>query len=96
MNMRLRDSETQTLTISSRGVGAGLSRAASSSLIFLARIYQILISPFLGSHCRFEPSCSHYAIEAIGRRGVLRGGVLTLRRISRCHPFHSGGFDPVP
>jgi len=80
----------------SRGLAARLGRVASGSLIFLVRIYQILISPLLGSHCRFEPSCSQYAIEAIGRRGALRGSGLTLRRISRCHPFHSGGFDPVP
>ena len=64
--------------------------------IALVRIYQLLISPFLGPACRFEPSCSRYAIEAIERHGVLRGGRLAARRLARCHPLGSSGFDPVP
>ena len=60
------------------------------------RGYQLTISPFLGSACRFEPSCSHYAMQAVERHGVFRGLWLGLRRIGRCHPFHAGGFDPVP
>ncbi|MGB5834645.1 MAG: membrane protein insertion efficiency factor YidD [Thiohalocapsa sp.] len=60
------------------------------------RAYQLLLSPFLGSQCRFYPSCSQYAIDAIGRFGVLRGGFMALRRLSRCHPWHPGGIDPVP
>ena len=63
---------------------------------FLIRAYQLTISPLLGERCRFYPSCSHYALEAIERHGVWRGGWLTLRRIARCHPFCHGGFDPVP
>jgi putative membrane protein insertion efficiency factor len=62
----------------------------------LIRIYQWTVSPLLGPACRFHPSCSHYALEAIDRFGVLRGGWLTVKRVGRCHPWHPGGFDPVP
>jgi len=65
-------------------------------LIGLIRAYQYLISPMLGNHCRFYPSCSHYAAEAIQTHGALRGVWLGLRRLSRCHPWHEGGVDPVP
>ena len=65
-------------------------------LQFLIRGYQLLLSPFLGNHCRFTPSCSQYASEAIARHGALRGGWLAVRRIGRCHPFCDGGYDPVP
>ena len=64
--------------------------------ILLIRVYQWTLSPLLGPRCRFYPSCSHYAATAIGRYGVLRGGVLAAVRLARCHPFHPGGFDPVP
>jgi putative membrane protein insertion efficiency factor len=64
--------------------------------IFLVRIYQAVGRPFVGGHCRFYPTCSDYSIEAYERHGVLRGTWLTLRRVLRCHPFGSGGFDPVP
>jgi putative membrane protein insertion efficiency factor len=62
----------------------------------LIRVYQLCISPWLGAHCRFHPSCSHYAHDAVREHGSLRGSWLTARRLLRCHPFHSGGYDPVP
>lgn len=65
-------------------------------LILLIRAYQYLLSPLLGQHCRFHPSCSRYAVEALERFGAGRGSWLALRRLSRCHPWHPGGYDPVP
>ena len=65
-------------------------------LKFLIRVYQLLVSPLLGPRCRFYPTCSHYAIDAIEIHGALRGTWLTVRRIARCHPWNPGGFDPVP
>ncbi|RCX32829.1 membrane protein insertion efficiency factor YidD [Thioalbus denitrificans] len=65
-------------------------------LILPIRAYRYLISPLLGNNCRFHPSCSCYAETAVQRFGVLRGGWMALRRILRCHPWHEGGFDPVP
>lgn len=65
-------------------------------LIALIRVYQLFFSPLLGNHCRFYPSCSKYAREAVERYGVIRGVWLAIRRVLRCHPWHPGGFDPVP
>lgn len=67
-----------------------------TAALFLIRLYQLLISPLLGPRCRFYPSCSQYATEAVQRYGLLRGGALSLRRLSRCHPLNPGGYDPVP
>lgn len=65
-------------------------------LIGLIRLYQRLLSPLLGPRCRFYPSCSAYAVEAIERHGSWRGGWLAARRVCRCHPLNEGGIDPVP
>jgi len=65
-------------------------------LVALVRAYQYVLSPYFGHQCRFTPTCSHYAIEAIERHGALRGSWQALRRLLRCHPWHPGGFDPVP
>lgn len=65
-------------------------------ILGLIRLYRYCISPLLGPNCRFHPSCSSYAEEAITRFGLLRGGWLALKRIGRCHPWHVGGHDPVP
>jgi putative membrane protein insertion efficiency factor len=64
--------------------------------IFLVRGYQVVLSPLLPAACRYYPSCSAYAIEALERHGAWHGGWLSLRRIARCHPFRAGGYDPVP
>lgn len=65
-------------------------------LIFLISIYRYGVSPFLGNNCRFYPSCSHYAQEAIDNHGVIKGCYLAARRLAKCHPWHEGGLDPVP
>jgi hypothetical protein len=65
-------------------------------LIGLLTVYRRFISPLLGPRCRFYPSCSAYALEAVQLHGALRGSWLAVRRLSRCHPFHAGGLDPVP
>jgi len=65
-------------------------------LLAMIRAYQFLLSPWVGNQCRFYPTCSHYAAEAIERHGAVRGSWLALRRIGRCHPWHPGGMDPVP
>ena len=68
----------------------------TKAALLLIRAYQLLISPVLPHCCRFTPSCSHYATEALARHGFRRGLGLTLKRLARCHPFHPGGWDPVP
>jgi putative membrane protein insertion efficiency factor len=65
-------------------------------LVWLIRAYQLAISPMLGNRCRFFPSCSEYAMEALEKHGLLRGLWLGMRRVGRCHPWHPGGYDPVP
>lgn len=65
-------------------------------LLALIRLYQLALSPFVGNQCRFSPTCSHYAHEAITQHGAIKGAWLAVRRIGRCHPWHPGGHDPVP
>ena len=72
---------------------AGIPKLIARGLI---RCYQVVLSPFIGNQCRFHPSCSNYALEAIERFGAMRGSWLSLRRLGRCHPLNPGGFDPVP
>jgi putative membrane protein insertion efficiency factor len=68
----------------------------SKLLVFVIQAYRYTLSPMLGRSCRFFPSCSEYAIEALQRHGAVRGTWLAVRRITRCHPWHPGGYDPVP
>ncbi len=79
---------------------ARLTRAALYPIGRVARlfirVYQLLVSPLIGPVCRFTPSCSHYALEALDRHGPARGAWLAARRIGRCHPWSRGGHDPVP
>jgi putative membrane protein insertion efficiency factor len=65
-------------------------------LINFIKLYRLLLSPFLGRNCRFYPTCSDYAIEALHEHGALRGSILTAQRLGKCHPWHDGGYDPVP
>ncbi len=65
-------------------------------VIFIIRFYQYAISPYIAPSCRYTPTCSHYSIEAVERFGIFKGLWLAVRRILRCHPWHSGGYDPVP
>ena len=73
-----------------------MSRLPARLLRALVQVYRVTLSPLLGPTCRFEPSCSAYALEALERHGARRGAWLGLRRVLRCHPFHPAGFDPVP
>lgn len=82
-------------TPASGGAG-GLRRLPGQLAIGLLRVYQATLSRLLGPRCRFHPSCSQYTLEAISKYGLVRGALLGARRVVRCHPFHDGGFDPVP
>lgn len=73
-----------------------LSRTVTVLLVLFVRVYQCTLRPFIGAHCRFEPSCSHYAIEALRRHGPVRGTALAAARILRCNPWTAAGYDPVP
>ena len=77
-------------------VSVAVSQLGVGAAVGLVRAYQYLVSPWLGSPCRHAPSCSAYAVEALRRFGVLRGGWLTARRLARCHPWGTRGYDPVP
>lgn len=73
-----------------------LAAMPAELLVLLVRVYQYTIRPFIGPHCRFEPSCSHYAIEALRLHGPVRGSWLAATRVLRCNPWNEGGADPVP
>lgn len=73
-----------------------IARVVRRALVLLVRGYQVTLSPLLPASCRYYPSCSAYAVEALERHGPWRGSWLALRRIARCHPFRPGGYDPVP
>ncbi|MBL0356782.1 MAG: membrane protein insertion efficiency factor YidD [Chitinophagaceae bacterium] len=73
-----------------------LLQILSFPFILLIKLYQLIISPWLGKSCRFTPTCSHYGIEALKKYGLVKGGWLTIKRIARCHPWGGHGYDPVP
>ena len=79
-----------------RGHGHPLSKFLQQACLLFIAMYQSILRPHLAGCCKFHPTCSHYAAEAIARHGVRRGGMLALRRLARCHPFGMGGIDPVP
>lgn len=65
-------------------------------LLLIVRAYQYVLSPYFGTQCRFTPTCSQYAVEALKKHGAIKGSYLTVRRLLRCHPWHDGGYDPIP
>jgi len=67
-----------------------------AAVLFLIRLYQLTLSPLFGTRCRYHPTCSAYAQEAVAKYGIFRGALLGVKRLLRCHPFHEGGIDPVP
>ncbi len=73
-----------------------MNSSISNFIISLIKAYRFILSPWLGMHCRFHPTCSVYAIEAIQQYGILHGSYLAIKRLGRCHPWHEGGIDPVP
>ena len=73
-----------------------LNKVATFPLLLLIRGYQLIISPLLGSNCRFMPTCSEYAMESLRSHGLIKGSYLTIKRIGKCHPWGSHGYDPIP
>jgi putative membrane protein insertion efficiency factor len=93
------NSQREAGTSHSAPLHSAMSQTASwvaQAALFVIRFYQRCVSPFTPPSCRFHPSCSHYAYKSIQRFGLWRGGWLGLKRICKCHPFHPGGYDPVP
>ena len=78
-----------------RRIAGRAIRLPADALVFVVRLYQATLSPVIGRQCRFVPSCSNYFIEAVRKKGALRGGLVGLWRLLRCHPFSRGGYDPV-
>jgi hypothetical protein len=79
-----------------RRVVFGMGKRIAYLIVFAIRVYQNTLRFFFPPSCRFYPSCSEYAIEAVGKFGPIKGAWLAIKRLSRCHPFHPGGYDPVP
>ena len=79
-----------------KGLQRAVERLLAAPLILVIWLYRLFISPLLGANCRHLPTCSEYAVEALQRHGPLRGGIFALKRISRCHPWATPAFDPVP
>lgn len=77
-------------------MASALSKTLSWPLVQLVRFYRLAISPWLGANCRYDPSCSSYAIEALQVHGAVKGSWLAAKRIARCHPWGGSGYDPVP
>lgn len=73
-----------------------VARACNIPFVLVIRLYRVTLSPLIGNQCRYEPTCSRFGLEAYRLHGPVRGSLLTLRRILRCHPFAKGGYDPVP
>ena len=73
-----------------------LARLPQKTLVLLVKGYRLLLSPWLGSSCRFEPTCSAYSLQALQQHGAVKGSYLTVHRLARCHPWCHGGYDPVP
>ena len=73
-----------------------LNKVATFPLLLLIRGYQLIISPLLGSNCRFMPTCSEYAMESLRSHGLIKGSYLTIKRIGKCHPWGGNGYDPIP
>ena len=73
-----------------------INKYISFPLILMIRLYQLFISPLLGQNCRYLPTCSEYSVKSLKEHGLFRGSILSIKRISKCHPWSSHGFDPVP
>ena len=73
-----------------------INKYISFPLILMIRLYQLFISPLLGQNCRYLPTCSEYSVKSLKEHGLIRGSILSIKRISKCHPWGSHGFDPVP
>ena len=87
---------SQILLPQASSTAGPIGRSFASIFRPVFQLYRVLISPLFGQTCRFEPSCSHFAEESFLRHGPIRGLRLTVARLLRCHPFHPGGYDPVP
>jgi hypothetical protein len=86
----------QNLKETLRIVYISIIKLLAFPFILIIKIYQLLISPILPANCRYQPTCSHYTVEALKKYGIFKGGWLGIKRISRCHPWGSSGYDPVP